>query len=83
MPVSEVIEFDAWGRMMYNTEYHPNTGKPFTESDLEYLCKFWEVDNWRTMSFALGKTEKALATKISKLRKEGLYGYYKNLNKHW
>jgi hypothetical protein len=70
-------------RMEYHPEFHPNHGKPFTKSDLEYLCKFWEIDHRRTIAFALGRTEATCASKINRLRKEGLYHYYKNLNENW
>ncbi|MEJ9151050.1 DNA-entry nuclease [Bacillus smithii] len=81
--LAENIQFDKWGRMMYHPDYHPNHGKPFIESDLEYLCKYWEYDHRRTMSFALGRPEHSLASMVAKLRKEGLFEYYKNLNKYW
>lgn len=53
------------------------------EEELEYLCKFCEVDDWRTMAFSLGRTEKTLRTKVNNLKRKGLFDYYKNLNKHW
>ncbi|MCT8138611.1 DNA-entry nuclease [Anaerobacillus sp. CMMVII] len=83
MTVEVSVEVDQSGRMMYNPIFHPNNGKRYSESDLEYLCKYWEIDDWRTMGFALGRTEKTLSNTVSRLRKEGLYDYYKNLNKHW
>nr|WP_275900502.1 DNA-entry nuclease [Anoxybacillus rupiensis] len=69
--------------MKYHPELHPNHGKPFTESDLEYLCKFYEFDGAESISLALGKTEHTILTKVYDLRKRGLFEYYKNLNKHW
>lgn len=77
------IEFDKLGRMKYHPEFHPMHRHPFTESDLEYLCKYYETDPVRTIAFALGRTEHTLLTKISMLKKRGLYEYYKNLNRHW
>lgn len=81
--IVEVINFDNQGRMVFHPEYHENHGKPFSESDLEYLCKFYEVDSRRMMSFALGRTEHTIASKVTTLRKKGLYEFYKNRNKHW
>lgn len=77
------IQFDKWGRMLYHPEFHPNHKQPFTEEELEYLCKYWEHDGRRSMSFALGRPEHSLAVTVARLKKEGLFEYYKNLNKHW
>jgi hypothetical protein len=77
------VEYDRWGRMKYHPEFHHNHGKPFTESDLEYLCKFYEIDGPLSISLALGRTQKIIMNKVSELKKQGLYDYYKNLNKHW
>ncbi|WP_176542109.1 DNA-entry nuclease [Bacillus wiedmannii] len=77
------IEYDNSGRMMYNENFHTNHGKPFTEEELEYLCKYYEVDDSQTISLALGRTENTIRFKISVLKKQGKYEYYKNLNKHW
>lgn len=77
--VDETIEYDKWGNMKYHPSYHPNHGTRFEEKELIYLCKFWEYDNWRDMSFALGRTEKTLALKVSKLRKNGRFEIYKNM----
>lgn len=79
----EDIAFDNHGRMIYHPEFHENHGKHFSESDLEYLCKYYESDSRRSIAFALGRTEHTVAIKVSALRKSGLYEYYKNLNKHW
>jgi len=78
-----LIEYDNYGRMLYHPKYHPNQGKPFTESELEYICKFHEVDELRTISFAIGRTEVAINGKIMDLKRKGQYEFYKNLNKHW
>lgn len=83
MEVTEHYEFDSFNRMLYNPEFHFSHGKPFSESDLEYVCKFHEVDTLRAISFAVGKTETSVANKISQLKRTGKYGYYKRLNKYW
>lgn len=77
------ISYDKFGRMQYHPEFHFSHGKQFTESDLEYICKFYEVDNIQCLAFAIGKTEHTIRTKVVELRKRGLYEHYKNLNKHW
>lgn len=81
--VGEGIIFDRYGRMQYHPDFHPNHGVKMTEEELEYLCKFCEVDDWRTMAFALGRTEHTLRTKVNDLKKDGRFEYYKNLSKHW
>lgn len=77
------IEYDNFKRMKYHPDFHFSHGKPFSESDLEYICKYYEVDHSRTIAFAIGKTEHTIRTKVNELKKKGLYEYYKNLNKHW
>jgi hypothetical protein len=81
--MEDSIQYDRFGRMRYHPEFHPNHKKPFKEEELEYLCKFWETDHRQVMSFALGRTEHTLSTKVAELRRLGLFEYYKNLNKHW
>lgn len=76
------ITYDKHGRMQYHPEFHFSHAKPFSE-ELEYICKFYEVDHARTISFAIGRTEHTIRSKVDYLRKKGLFHYYKNLNKHW
>lgn len=83
MEVIERYELDAQGRMKYNPEFHFSHKQPFTESDLEYMCKYYETDGRQKIGFAIGKTEGTVDQKIQQLKKDGLYEYYKNLNKHW
>lgn len=77
------INYNRYNRMEFNPLYHFSHGKPFTESDLEYICKFYDYDGAKMTSLAIGKTEATISSKIHYLRKKGLYSYYKNLNKHW
>lgn len=81
--LAEEIQLDKQGRMKYHPDFHPNHNKHYTESELEYLCKYWEHDHRRTMAFALGRPEASLASAVQKMKREGLYEHYKNLNKHW
>lgn len=73
------IVYDNIGRMRYHPEFHPNHGKPFMLDELVYLCKFHGIDDPRTISYALGRTEYTLADKLHKLRKSGLYDVYRNM----
>ena len=79
----DAIEYDKFGRMKYHPEFHYAHGLPFTNKELEYICKYHDVDDLRTLSFAIGKTETTIANKLSQLKKSGRYEYYKNLNKNW
>lgn len=74
------IKTDRYGRMMYHPDFHPNHKKPFTEEEMEYICKFYDIDGPRAISFALGRTEKTIMTKINTLKKSGLYEKYRNSN---
>ncbi|KOY81501.1 DNA-entry nuclease [Lysinibacillus macroides] len=69
--------------MNYHPKFHFSHGKPFTERELEYICKFYEIDHVRTIAFAIGKTERAIHTKVQCLKRGNLYDYYKNRNKYW
>jgi hypothetical protein len=75
--------FDQKGRLQFDPEYHPNHRTSWSESDLEYLCKYAEIDGYRKISMALGRTEKTCSSKLDKLKQNGRYEYYKNSNKHW
>ncbi|WP_342510543.1 DNA-entry nuclease [Sporosarcina sp. FSL K6-1522] len=81
--VEEFYEYDAAGRMMYHPEFHFSHRIPWTESELEYLCKYYEIDGRDTISMALGKTVSSVADKMTYLKKRGLVEHYKRLNKHW
>lgn len=81
--MKEKLEFDKCGRLKYHKEFHFSHRKPFTESDKEYICKYHDFDDLRTLSFAIGKTETAIATLISKLKKSGKFRYYQKSNKYW
>lgn len=76
--VKDGITYDKLGRMQYHPDFHPNHGKPFTDEDKEYLCMFYETDNVRSLSFALGKTEHTLRVKYNDLKQKGKIQFYKN-----
>ncbi|MEJ8546601.1 DNA-entry nuclease [Brevibacillus borstelensis] len=71
------LRYDSMGRIQYHPDFHFSHRKPFTEEELEYLCRFYEVDDSRTISFALGRTESTIMSKVSDLKKQGLFEYYK------
>ncbi len=83
MQTDEGVKYDKYGRMLYHPEFHPNHKKPYTEEELEYLCKFWDFDDRKTMSFALGRPETSISTKVTELMKQNKFLYYKHLSKHW
>ena len=74
------ITYDKQGRMKYHPEFHPNHGEIFTNEELEYICKFYHVDGARSISFALGRTEGTIKTKIDELKKKGFFEKYRSLN---
>lgn len=74
------VAYDSSGRMKYNPEYHFNQGKPYTLSELVYICQQYRMGNRKTLSMAVGRTEGTLAALIYKLKKSGEFEYYKNLN---
>ncbi|MEK4351286.1 DNA-entry nuclease [Paenibacillus sp. FSL R5-0475] len=79
-PESDAIDgitYDGSNRMNYHPEFHFAHGKRFSQEDLEYLCTFYESDNARSLSFALGKTEHVCRNKYSSLKKAGLIEFYK------
>ncbi len=76
-------EFDKDGFLKFNPEYHENTGSHYDEEELEYLCKYVEVDGIKKMSMALGRTPHSVKQKVHDLRKIGEFEYYRTLNKHW
>lgn len=73
------ITYDIHGGMEYHPEFHFNHGKPFTLDEMIYLCKFYEIDGQRKMSYALGRVEHSVKTKVCELRKSGRFEVLKNL----
>ena len=67
-------------RMLYNSEYHENHKRPWTQEDLVYLCKMYEVMDKHSLSLALGRTHSTLLTKVYMLRKKGLFDHYKMMD---
>lgn len=79
---AEPITYDRLGRMNYNPSFHKRH-VPWTLEDLEYLCKFHEVDGIKTIALALERTEKTVGNMIYRLRKTGQYEQYRKLNRFY
>lgn len=77
----EDIKFDKSGRIKYNKDIHTNQGKPWNKEDLEYLITWYEFISREEMSFALGRTETSIASKVSSLRKLGEMPQSKNIRR--
>ncbi|WP_154655270.1 DNA-entry nuclease [Pontibacillus halophilus] len=69
--------------MKYHPDFHPNYGKPYTNSDYEYMCKFFVVDGANLLGMALGRPPKSISTTVGLLKRTGLFDYYKKVNHYW
>jgi predicted DNA-binding protein YlxM (UPF0122 family) len=65
------VEYDTFGRMKYNPEYHFNQGTPWSMEDKEYLIEWLDKIGLEEMSLALGRTETTISEKARVLRKQG------------
>ncbi|MGE6893799.1 DNA-entry nuclease [Priestia flexa] len=77
------VEYDDNYRILYHPEIHLKQGTPWSEEDLEYLCKYHEYDGLQSMSMALERTQTTIATKLVKLQQTGRYQRYKEKEKYW
>ena len=75
--IDETVEYDNVGRMKTHPIYHHESGKPWTQGELVYLCKFYEFDGIQKISYGLGRPEYACSRKVKDLRKSGLFRKYK------
>ncbi|CAH1538991.1 conserved hypothetical protein [Vibrio jasicida] len=66
------VTYDAYGRMQYHPDYHPNHGLPWKTTDQSYLIERYELDGPEQVSFALGRTIHTIMEKACELRKLGL-----------
>lgn len=76
-------EYDVCNRLKYHPELHERHYKYWLEDELEYICKFHDVDELTTLALAVGRPDTAVASQLSELRKNGKYEYYRNLDKHY
>lgn len=65
---------------VYDDTLHTNHGKLFSRNELIYLCKFYDYDGPVTISYAMGRTPKALTELIARLKRTGEYETYKNMS---
>lgn len=66
------IRYDRFGRMLYNPEFHTNTRKQWSKSDLDYLVDWYDKIGPEEMSFALERTMASVMQKVNSLRKQGI-----------
>lgn len=78
--VIDGITYDRRGRMQYHPDFHFNHGIPFTIDEMIYTAKYYEIDGARTISFAIGKTEGTVQSKVDEMKQNGMYEIYKNLS---
>lgn len=51
--------------------------KPFTEEELEYLCRFSEIDGVPSIAYALNRSKRSIYKQIQKLKASGRYEHYR------
>lgn len=68
--MEQVPEYDKYGRMKRNPEFHKNTGKGWTMDDLNYLIEYYDKIGPEEMSFALERTISSVMQKVQTLRNE-------------
>ena len=66
-------------RMKYNSSFHENHGKPFTEEELAYICSIWDVTKKDNISRVLGRTHGTILKKVNDLRRNDQFEYFKRL----
>ena len=66
------VTYDAYGRMQYHPDFHPNHGMPWKTTEQKYLIERYVLDGPEQVSFALGRTIHTVMAKAWELRKLGL-----------
>lgn len=66
------IEYDKYGRMHYNPEFHSKSGTLWNQEDLQYLIDWYDIAGPEEMAFALERTVKTVQMKVTELRKKGV-----------
>lgn len=72
------ITYDSCGKMKYHPDFHFSHGEPYSQEDLEYLCTFFGIDDTRSLSYAIGKTEGTCRKKYKELWESGKVDFYRN-----
>jgi len=65
------IEYDIYGRMKYNPEFHENMGKNWDQEEVSYLVLWYDIIGPEEMSFALSRTIKSVMQKVLLKRRDG------------
>lgn len=65
------IQYDSYGRMLYNPEFHGKNRTAWEEEEIQYLIDWYDIIGAEEMSFALERTMASIQHKVSRLRKEG------------
>ncbi|AJA42501.1 hypothetical protein phiCT453A_11 (endogenous virus) [Clostridium phage phiCT453A] len=73
------LEYDRYGRAKYNPFIHRNTGKPWSNTDLNYLINWYDIIGPDEMSFALERTIATVMNKVYTLRKKGVMDKHKRI----
>jgi hypothetical protein len=58
-------------------------GKSYSQSELEYICKYYGFLTAKEIAAELGRTQKAIVNIIVKLRENGQFEYYRTANQYW
>lgn len=69
--MSKPIEYDAFGRMRYHPEFHPNHKKDWKTSDEKYVIENYLIDGPEAVSLALGRTVCTIMERAKELRHAG------------
>jgi hypothetical protein len=76
------VQYDSYGRMKYNPEYHAKHGTPWSYEDIQYLINWFEFAGAEEMSFALERPITAVQEMANRLRKQGVMKKPKIQTKH-
>lgn len=55
----------------------------FTEEEMEYLCRFYELDGADSIAYALDRHPLVVRNKVKQLKDDGKFVYYQNLRKYY
>ena len=66
------IEYDKYGRLLYNPLFHEKSGTPWSYEDENYLKTWYYIIGPEEMSFALERTMTSIMGKVAKLNIEGI-----------
>ena len=66
------IQFDAYGRMLYHPDYHPNHKAPWTTADQRFLIENYAGIGPEETSLALGRTIHSVMQRATDLRRDGV-----------